>query len=278
MIVDFRARPMMKGLENFFRKEMTIGANMRFGATPAPSYLEFFQNPEKSITMFIEEMKQAGVDKAVITGRNITFCQVPNDNLAALVRQYPDQLIGFAGIDPSNMIHQAIPELERCIKELKLSGVNMDPGLSALRMYPSDRRIYPIYAKIVELGVPLIMMTGPMAGPDITYTDPAHISQIASDFPRMNIICGHGCWPYVTQAIGLMFRHRNVYISPDVYLWMPGRDLYVDAANKMPDQFLYATAYPFRPLDSIKEYKEFAFTKDALEKSLYTNAAKLLKL
>ena len=269
---------MMKGLENFFRKEMTIGANMRFGAQVAPSYLKFFEDPEQSIPMFIEEMEECGVDKTVITGRNITFCQVPNDNLAAVVRQYPEQLIGFAGIDPSNMIHQAIPELERCIKELGLSGVNMDPGLSAFQMYPSDRRIYPVYAKIAELGVPLIMMTGPMAGPNLTYTDPAHISQIASDFPTMNIICGHGCWPYVTQAIGLMFRHRNVFVSPDVYMWMPGRDLYVDAANKMPDQFLYASAYPFRPLDSILEYKEFGFTDEALEKSVHTNAAKLLKL
>lgn len=272
MIIDFRGRPMMKGLENFFQREITIAANIRFGAQPAPSFLE------RSIPMFIEEMKEAGVDKAVITGRNITFCQVPNDDLAALVRQYPDQLIGFAGIDPSNTIHRAIPELERCIKELKLSGVNMDPGLSAFRMYPNDRRIYPIYEKIVELNVPLILMTGPMAGPDITYTDPANISQVASDFPRMKIICGHGCWPYVTQAIGLIFRHRNVYISPDVYLWMPGRELYVEAANRMPDQFLYASAYPFRPLNSVNEYKQFGFTEQALEKSLHNNAANLLKL
>jgi predicted TIM-barrel fold metal-dependent hydrolase len=278
MVIDFRARPMMKGLDNFFRRESTIGANIRFGAQVAPSYLKFFEDPEQSVEMFIQEMKEHGIDKAVITGRNIPRVEVSNDDLAAVVGKYPNQLVGFAGIDPSNMIHQAIPELERCIKELGLSGVNMDPGLSALRMYPSDRKIYPIYAKIAELGVPLIMMTGPMAGPDLTYTDPAHISQIASDFPTMNIICGHGCWPYVTQAIGLMFRHRNVFVAPDVYMWMPGRDLYVDAANKLSDQFLYASAYPFRPLDSVIEYKTFGFTDEALEKSLNTNAAKLLKL
>lgn len=45
-------------------------------------------------------------------------------------------------------------------------------------------------------------------------------------------------------------KHPNFYISPDIYCFFPGGELYVNAISKMPDQFIFATAYP---LGSFKE-------------------------
>ena len=39
-------------------------------------------------------------------------------------------------------------------------------------MHADDRRLYPIYGHCEDVGVPVIMMVGGTAGPDLSYSDP----------------------------------------------------------------------------------------------------------
>ena len=40
----------------------------------------------------------------------------------------------------------------------------------------------------------------------------------------MNIILSHGGWPWVTEAIHVAYRYKNVYLLPDLYQFNgPGR-------------------------------------------------------
>lgn len=75
-------------------------------------------------------------------------------------------------------------------------------------------------------------------------------AQIAAEFPRLQTVAAHGCWPWVTEILGVAYRRPNLYVSPDMYLVnMPGALDYVRATNYyLEDRFLFASAYPALPL------------------------------
>lgn len=88
----------------------------------------------------------------------------------------------------------------------------------------------------------------------------------------------HGYWPNVQQLLGVAFRHENVYLVPDMYLFLPGSEVLVQAANGfLADQLLFGSSYPFRPIgQSIEDAQRLGFSDGVLEKFFYANARKVL--
>lgn len=282
-IVDFRGRPPTPPYLSYFNPERALWIGARVGAREAsPAYLQ------GSLELFFAEMEDAGITTTVALGRNTPEVRmggrvfpagiVPNEHVADLQRRYPGRVVGYAGVDVSGTLHDPIAETARAIQELGLRGVFVEPGRTG--GVPSDRRCYPIYETCAALGVPVVVMSGPFAGPSLEATHPSHVDQVANDFPRLPLVCGHGCWPFVQEIIGVAFKHANVYVSPDIYMFVPGAADYVHAANTfMQDQFLFGTAYPIRPLkQTVDDFLALPFDRQVLPKLLYDNAARLLEL
>ena len=96
-----------------------------------------------------------------------------------------------------------------------LRGIADEPGLTSTPMFVEDERIFPLYERCQALGVPVMLMVGSNCGPDIGYSKPEHAERVAKAFPRFNIILSHGGWPWVTEAIHVAYRYKNVYLLPD---------------------------------------------------------------
>jgi predicted TIM-barrel fold metal-dependent hydrolase len=122
-------------------------------------------------------------------------------------------------------------------------------------------------------------MSGPTS-PSLEYNDPTPLANVARAFPHLPIVCYHGFYPYVNEAIGIAFRYENIHLVPDMYLFMPGSSLYVEAANGfMRDQLLFGTSYPFRAMrQTIDDFLQLGIKEEALEQVLYANAQRLVKL
>lgn len=103
---------------------------------------------------------------------------------------------------------------------------------------------------------------------------------MAGTYPELKIVVAHGCWPHVHEMCGVVFRRRNVWMSPDMYMFAPGVDDYVKAANTFArERFLFATCYPSLPLKPVVDlYQRLPWREGVLEKVLWKNAASLLKL
>jgi uncharacterized protein len=84
----------------------------------------------------------------------------------------------------------------------------------------------------------------------------------------------------VNEIIGVAFKHSNVYVAPDAYIFMPGGSAYVEAAaGFMADQMLYGSAYPVGELDAcVDAYLKFPWNSETFRKVMGANAARLLKL
>ena len=53
----------------------------------------------------------------------------------------------------------------------------------------------------------------------------------------------------------------------------------MEAANSiLQDKIIYASAFPFRPLDDIKRFLKYPFNDNLVDKLVYKNAAYLLKI
>lgn len=283
MIIDFRGRP------------------------PTPQYLEIFEVSELerftekvggkgvpqafldgSMDGFFEEMEDAGIDYTVALGQNRPEMRVgdtvfpstivPNRHIHELQTRYPNKIIGVAGIDVTNTIHDALSEIDEFVAEKGLNGVFIEPQRSML--HPDDPSLFPIYERCIALDVAVTIMTGPFAGPDISYSRPASIDSVATRYPTLEIIAAHGCWPFVTEILAVAFRHENVYVCPDTYHFVAGSQPYIEAANGfMADQLLFATAYPARGLkQTVEDFKDLGLSEPSLKKALGENAQRLLRI
>lgn len=278
-IFDVRNRP--PGLSPYFSPErntdqaaLLMRVNRRTGSSDAQHFFEFGAEPGK----FQQRLSELEIERLVVLAKQHDRVFVENDTVAALTKAHP-HYVGIGAVDPITFgVRGALEEVRRAIGSLDLKGINMDPGLLHTALYPNDRRLHPIYAECEALGVPIWLMTGPFAGPDLEYTSPSRISEIAREYPRLSIVLGHGCYPFATEAVGLAFRYENVYLSPDIYMFMPGAEAYQNGLSGfLQDQFLFGTGYPFREMgQTIREFRGLGLPRATEEKCLWYNAARLL--
>lgn len=279
-VIDLRNRPAF--LHDFFGA--TPGSpehatarwlNRRVGTVGSDTHFE------KSLTQqgFLDEVRGAGLSKAVVVGRHTPSQHLPIDTIHQIVHGH-DELIGIAGVDPALQgTDVALAEAERAIRQLGLAGIDIEPGFGEPARHPDDPIYWPIYELASQLGVPVFLMSGPTT-PDLRFNDPAPVARVARAFPQLPIVIYHGYWPNVQQAVGLAFRYENVHLVPDMYVFQPGKEAYVDAANSfLADQLLFGSSYPFRPIrQSIDDFLRLGFNDAILDKLLYGNAARLFRL
>ena len=261
-VIDFRARP---NTEEYMGLYPDTRPWERFFQCPRPE--------PAPLSRFIEALDEAGVTRAVFTGRQTPVKTLPNDYVFECVQAYPERLLGFAGIDPTQG-ERALREIERTVDELGMKGISIDPHSS--RRPPDDPIWHPFYAKCVELDVPVIITMGPIVG---KWAEPGSVDNVAEDFPDLTLVCSHGIWPQVTELIALAYRRHNVYLEASIYEFLPGAEPIFEAANTiLQDRIIYASGFPFRPLDDLKRFLEYPFAPEVVDKLVYRNAARVLKI
>jgi predicted TIM-barrel fold metal-dependent hydrolase len=269
-LIDFRARPNTSEIMSLYDQPGREFHWKRWDCAPPPKV---------DLPEFMDNLAAAGVDRAVVTGRQVirdgsVAFGISNDWLNGVVDQYPETLIGFAGIDISGG-DAAVREIERAVNELGMKGISIDPFTA--KLYPNDRAVYPVYEKAAELGIPVVTTVGPLVG---KFGDPYHFDEPTQDFPTVNFIYSHAVWPQVLDWLALAYRRPNVYLEPSIYWINPGCDaMWIAANGALSDQILYASAFPFASLDSMQKIRaRWSWSDDAWHKFTYANAARILGL
>jgi len=86
-------------------------------------------------------------------------------------------------------------------------------------------------------------------------------------------------WPRVTELIALAYKYENVYLEASIYEFLPGAEPIFEAANTiLQDKIIYASGFPFRPLADLQRFLEYPFASEVVEKLVYGNAARVLKI
>ena len=211
---------------------------------------------------------------------------VGNDYVASVVRTYPEQFMGFASVDPWKGTW-AVQELERAVKELGLRGLKLHPTTQAF--YPNDPRFYPLWAKCVELGIPIISHSGQTGvgartpgggGYKLKYAHPLLLDDVAADFPELTIIMAHPAVPWQEEQLAVALHKANVYI--DLSGWSPKyfRPILVQyMGSLLQDKVLFGSDYPIlMPERWLSDFEKLELKPEVRQKILVDNARKLLKL
>lgn len=283
MLIDFRVRPPFSG----FEKLSILGHTKGFESFPF-NYADTADIPsarQMSMPQFCTEMDAAGIGLGVVLPRvSVTgWGGVSNDEVAAGVGAYPDRFVGFGSVDVSHGIREAVEEVERAVNVLKLRGIVMEPGCMAPPLHPDACKLYPVYDRCAELGVPVVISQSMVLGPDISYAHPASVQRVAHDFPSCKFIIAHAGFPWVEAAIAVACVTTNVYLIPDLYMnvaQVPGADHFAQGLHFTQGQrFLFGSAYPVRDmLQSVRDLERFAFPEKLYAMLTHDNAAELLGL
>ena len=276
-VIDFRVRPPFRDFRDLV---MYAQPDRRDRFTRQLGFAPSRAAGEQSVELMLAEMDEAGIDVGVVVGRNSgALGSVANDTVQDFVGSHPGRFVGVASIDPTDR-KAANAEIDRAIRN-GFKAVNLEPGACRTPMQADDRRLYPVYARCEDDSIPLIMMTGGNAGPDLSYSMPASLDRVLADFPTLRIASSHGGWPWVTEILHVAFRRPNLYLSPDMYLVnMPGMTDYVSAADGfLAERFLYASSFPFCPINAYAAwFRTLPIRPENLERVMYRNAATFLGL
>lgn len=140
---------------------------------------------------------------------NVEWSRISNGLIARIVEMFPQNFVGVCQL-PQSMggeLQPVIDELDRCVSELGFVGCNLNPDpsggyWSAPPIY--DRYWYPLFEKMVELGVPaMIHVSGSCSaclhttGAHYINGDTAVFMQLIQgdlfrDFPDLKLIIPHG--------------------------------------------------------------------------------------
>lgn len=167
-----------------------------------------------------EHLLAEGVHEAVVLGEIVPLASglVANDRIldyAARGNATAGEtwLHPFVSLNP--WIHTNLPgELDALASRWRVAGVKLTPPYQ--HFYPADARMYPLYARCEELGLPILFHTGTSSfkGTRLKYADPLLLDDVAVDFPELKIVLAHsgrGVW--YEQAALLARQHEHVYLE-----------------------------------------------------------------
>ncbi len=188
------------------------------------------------------------VDATIVLGFKSRYldAEIANDKVAAYVRQYPDRLIGFAGIDPSDP-KEAVAELRHAHDELSLLGIAVAPA--AQDFHPSSSQAMVVYAEAAQRGIPIIFHTGVYisSATKLEYARPVLLDEIARELPDLKMVIAHVGYPWVSETIVLLAKHENVYAELSCLLhqpWQAYQALLNAYQYGVIDRLLFGSGFP----------------------------------
>lgn len=191
----------------------------------------------------------AHVERTFVLGFRSHYlsADIPNDRVAAYVRQHPEKLIGFAGIDPSRP-RDAVEEMRRCRNELGMRGCAIAPA--AQDFHPCDSKAEVVYEEAAALHMPIVFHPGVRIArlSKLEYARPFLLDEIARDLPDLKIVVAHLGYPWVQETLVMLSKHPNVYADVSWVLhqaWELYQALLAAHQHGVMDKLLFGSGFPF---------------------------------
>jgi predicted TIM-barrel fold metal-dependent hydrolase len=227
------------------------------------------------IAYTLEQMDKHNIERAMIW---------VNDMHSAgqeAARRHPDRFIACYEANP-NFGMEEVRRIERFHRELGLKAVSgFASGICPQAPYNANKW-YPIYAKLVELGIPFCPCVGvpgprfPMAPQTVDLLD-----EVCWFFPELTVVMRHGAEPWQALAIKLMTKYPNLYYMTSAFAPKHYPKEIIEFANtRGREKIMYAGYFPMGlSLDRIfRELPDVPFKDEVWPSFLRENALRVFKL
>ncbi len=231
---------------------------------------------EDPVAVLLREMDANGVAQALLP-------VTPDDPVSMrALQQHPDRLLGSFMVDPVRGM-ETVRALESAVRDLGVVAATFFPCGCVPQVPIDDRMVYPVYAKCVELDIPIFVNAG-VPGPRVPMDaqDVALVDKVCWFFPDLRIVLRHGGEPWVDLAVKLMVKWPNLYYSTSAFAPKYYPQAIIDYANSSrgAGKVIYAGYYPSGlSLERIfRELADLPLREETWPRFLRDNAREVLKL
>jgi predicted TIM-barrel fold metal-dependent hydrolase len=234
-----------------------------------------FEGRDDAIKYTLEQMDRHGIEKALIG------VSEEDETSKRALRQHPDRFLASCGTDPNRGVED-LRRIVRLHEEFGLRAVAAFPAGCVPQVPINDKRFYPVYAKCVELDLPVCVCVG-VPGPRIPMA-PQHVElvdEVCWFFPDLKFVMRHGAEPWCDLAVKLMLKWPNLYYSTSAFAPKYYPKAIVDYANtRGAEKVMYAGYFPMGlSLERIfRELPDVPFRDAVWPKFLRENAVRVLGL
>jgi uncharacterized protein len=192
-----------------------------------------------------------------------------------------DRWFFFLRVNPHNGM-QAVRHIEEMSKAHPLvRAVVIAPHALVPTIPPNSREYYPIYAKCVELDLPVLINVG-MPGPRVPgwTQDPIHLDDVMWFFPDLKVVMKHGGEPWTDMCVKLMLKWPNLYFTTSGFAprYYPGAA--IEYANtRGADRLIFSGYFPLLGYEEIFSQLEDLPLRDHVWPKMFSeNARNLFRL
>jgi len=219
-------------------------------------------------------MDRHGVERAMLGFNPEKPGRVPE-----CLERFPDRFWAKLPVDPAQGM-DAVRRIERVVREQPLvKALAMTPMF--VQKPPNDKVYYPIYAKAIELGLPITINVG-LPGPRVPgeCQNPIYLDDVLYFFPELVIVMAHGGEPWEDMCVKLMLKWPNLYYYTSAFSPKHYPKAIIDYANtRGSDKVFYAGYHPALPIDRLqREIQDVPLRDHVWPKFLRENAIKIFKL
>lgn len=229
----------------------------------------------------IQRMNAAGIERGVVTAMPESSPWPARDFydwVAKTVSEHPDTFCGSGGVEPIHRM-QAVRDVEYMVRELDFRLIRIYPSIKGLP--PTHPLYYPLYAKCVELDVPIgicVGIPGPLVAADSQHV--RHLDQVCADFPELKLIASHMGHPWTEELVAYMAKYPNLFLMTSA--WAPRHypKTILDFLNSSRGRHkvMFATDYPLMGIERcMEEALQLPFAdQDTADAFFRHNALRLL--
>lgn len=241
----------------------------------------------------LDEMDAAGVERGLLAAKvyyaaSRRGVEATHEALADTAAGSADRLRCIGTLIPPELgpatywdVMRNVEVVVDSVERHRFVGVHLTP--SPWGVAPNHKWFWPVFAKCVELSIPLVTYVG-MPAPlwPMQPNHPAHLEEIALAFPDLVIVAHHLGDPWVEEMIRLAARHENVYICTSA--WSPRRypaSLMEFMASRWhgtagADKVVFATDAPLLDMNrAVRDARRLDLGEEQLAAFLYGNARRL---
>jgi hypothetical protein len=161
----------------------------------------------------------------------------------------------------------------------RIVAIKIFPGHEPI--YPTDKRLTPVYELCVKHDLPIVIHTG--GRKQGKYNDPKFIVKIADRYPELKIVIAHYFFPKVEYCHEITRPYENIYfdtsgLADDEVIAVTGlqkiRDTLALTARERPSGVVFGTDYAgcsikkhmtlIESLELSRELKEMIFSKNSI--------------
>jgi len=190
----------------------------------------------------------SAVDKTFVLAMKSRYlrAEIPNRYVSEYVRRYPQKLIGFAGIDPTE--RASVDDVKLSRQELGLRGITLSPANQDF--HPADTRAMRIYALAEQLGMPILIHPGsPFTEQSkMEYGRPVLLDEVLREFPRLRLVVAQMGYPWIDEMICLLGKHPNVFADVSGLMrrpWQAYSALVSAHQYGVIDRLLFGSDFPY---------------------------------